>query len=366
MTRLTRPVALVSFAAFVGAAVASCLDATQITIDVRTDLRCDQVRSLSITAGDPGRIEGAPPTTETRRCLPTGEIGTLVVTPERTKSSEVAFKLVMGVDVPTSECKPPLYKGCVVQRRQLSYVPRRPLTVPVYMLFRCIDVPCDESTTCAANGQCVSAKITSPESCTGAGCFPPGDPSGEPDASPPRPPEDGGIRTGDDAGDGGGRTDGGSADGGGDGGATDGGGGDGSTFYCPNFDDGGAGTCAFGPQFCCATGFEALCGPPCPPAYSNLYCTSSGQCPGAQICCGDVDMGTVTTATCAPTCPAPQKREICHAGSPPCRNAGACVYPHAELHFNDTLGVCDPLGDAGMGLPDGGGGRDDAGRDMDF
>lgn len=150
----------------IAASVASCLDPTQITLDVRTDVRCELVRGLTIVGGRPGAVEGAPPTTETTRCLPSGEIGTLVATPKETKSDNVAFKVVMGVDRPVADCKSEDgYKGCIIQRRQLAFVPRTPITLPVYMLLVCVGVPCDENSTCAANGKCVPAKITDPERC---------------------------------------------------------------------------------------------------------------------------------------------------------------------------------------------------------
>ena len=157
---------MVVLVGLIAASVASCLDPTQITLDVRTDVRCELVRGLTIVGGRPGAVEGAPPTTETTRCLPSGEIGTLVATPKETKSDNVAFKVVMGVDRPVADCKSEDgYKGCIIQRRQVAFVPRTPITLPVYMLLVCVGVPCDENSTCAANGKCVPAKITDPERC---------------------------------------------------------------------------------------------------------------------------------------------------------------------------------------------------------
>ncbi len=350
--RPSRVIALAALLLGCSAAVVSCLDATQITLEVRTDLRCDQVRGLTIAGGAPGATENAAPATETARCLPTGEIGTLVVTPDKSKSSAVAFKVVMGVDVPVSQCTAANgYKGCVVQRRQLSYVPHTPLTVPVYMLFACIGVPCDESTTCAANGQCVSAKIDNAEGCVGGGCFPPGDPSGGPDAAPPAPPADGAART--DAAP--------PEDASGDAPAPDGapdaapdGPGGGGDPLCPT-QGGGLVSCngAQG-QVCCANfigPFEAAClsGQQCSlNSRSSLFCTSQTDCDGGA-CCALGSRQMFGNAVCQASCDPDGGQLVCLPGAPgSCGTQGPCM-PASIL----GLGTCDRLvvigDDAGLG-----------------
>ena len=61
--RPSRVIALAALLLGCSAAVVSCLDATQITLEVRTDLRCDQVRGLTIAGGAPGATENAAPAT---------------------------------------------------------------------------------------------------------------------------------------------------------------------------------------------------------------------------------------------------------------------------------------------------------------
>jgi hypothetical protein len=315
-----------------GAAVVSCLDATQITLEVRTDLPCALTRGLSITAGSPGTTERAAPSTETSQCLPTGEIGTLVVTPENGKSSEVSFRVVMGVDRPLSACTiDDGYKGCIVQRRQLAYVPRKPLTVPVYMLLVCVGVPCDEDSTCAANGKCVPARIDDPSRCVGAGCFPPGDPAA--DAAPPTPPVDGAPADVDTP-DGTTPQDGGT-DGGREGGPRDGG------FFCPHFAD-GSDQCELGTQQCCLEyPMNASCTPTgtCQtPPNGALHCTGTGDCVAGSQCCGALFNNTwVSESFCKPSCES-YERVVCHPADVTCPAGRSCT-PSVVGGYG-SLGLC--------------------------
>ena len=150
---------------WVFALLPSCLEPTQITLDIRTDVRCDQAKGISITAGDQGSVQTAPPRLVSRDCSPDGRIGTLVVTPEGDRDADVAFRVVMGVDVPVEECTPEKRnKGCIEQKRLVSYVEHTPIELPIDMLLICLGVYCDPASTCAANGKCVPARVN-PEDC---------------------------------------------------------------------------------------------------------------------------------------------------------------------------------------------------------
>ena len=158
------------------AAAMSCRTPTQVTLVMSTDLPCASTRGLAITGAAVGQSERNAPSTISYRCEGNGDLGTLVVTPAHEKNGDVAFRLVMGVDGPAEQCRPPDYKGCVVQRRILSFLPNTELELPIRMLLVCKDVPCDESSTCAASGDCVSARIPDPEQCAPPKqCFPVGD-----------------------------------------------------------------------------------------------------------------------------------------------------------------------------------------------
>ena len=164
---------------------ASCLDPTQITVDMSTDVKCSDAKGTAIAGGVPGTLDVATPTTMTGDCT-NGHIGTLVSTPSGSKDTDAAFLVVLGVDRPVSECTPAnKFDGCIVQRRLIHYVKHTPLNLPITMWLVCKDVKCDSQSTCARSGKCVSARIEDPEDCARAGCFPRGD-------EPPAPGEDGG------------------------------------------------------------------------------------------------------------------------------------------------------------------------------
>jgi hypothetical protein len=329
---------------------ASCQGATQMQLRILTDLPCNQVRGVAIAAGSPpGSVESAAPATITQQCGANGEIGTLVLTPEQSKSSEIAIKVVMGVDRDVNNCGPD-GAGCVIARRQLSYIPREAIELPIYMLLVCIGVPCDESSTCAANGKCVDKRISNPADCQGRGCFPDDDPAAQ-DAAPPVPTEagwDGYTPPRDDAGNiidsgpGDDASSDGSSDAPADGPGPDGGA---TGLWCPSQID-QMQVCPVG-NLCCWSGpGGGRCSPtPCQGGESTLACTTQQDCAGATpICCTTTDIAVddaglpklpprfpgpgplpgAPGTQCAATCGQP----VCHTGTaPPQFPMVACPVP---------------------------------------
>ncbi|MDB5214636.1 MAG: Xanthine/uracil/thiamine/ascorbate permease family protein [Myxococcaceae bacterium] len=162
---------------FVLALAPGCRDATQATIDISlTKLaHCTETNGTAITVGvDPtateDRVAHEFVTATTSACDPaTGEIGTLVLTPS---SGHASVIVVVAYDkVSPASCKPPLYKGCIVARRQFSFTDHRHITMPISIDPDCKDVPCDAFSTCRT-GKCFSADVA----CTGDNCLQPGDP----------------------------------------------------------------------------------------------------------------------------------------------------------------------------------------------
>jgi hypothetical protein len=109
-------------------------------------------------------------------CDPTGNMGTFVVVPSSAKNEAFAVRVVMGVDRPADSCGPANgsdYQGCIVARRELSFVPHTPLTLPIAMHGACKNVTCGVHETCVVNAgtpECVSDVIPNPGSCHGAAC----------------------------------------------------------------------------------------------------------------------------------------------------------------------------------------------------
>src|SRR5580700_5484378 len=49
-----------------------------------------------------------------------------------------------------------MYQGCIVARRQVSFIPHTPLALPIEMTLDCLNVPCTANQTCI-HAQCVTA-----------------------------------------------------------------------------------------------------------------------------------------------------------------------------------------------------------------
>ncbi len=172
--RVRRFFAFVPFAiaAAFALAPAACQSATQITVDVTTDIDCGLVSGTNVTVGrlgSGGGIEDKRPDSVRLRC-DAGRIGALVVVPSGSRDDLVAIKIVTAVGHAVDECVAPAYgKGCVVARRALRYIAHAGLTVPIVMRASCEGVACEETKTCV-RGQCVDATIPSSDACRGPGC----------------------------------------------------------------------------------------------------------------------------------------------------------------------------------------------------
>jgi hypothetical protein len=153
--------------------VASCRDATQITVDVTTDVKCPDVKGTSLTIGTLDGLDGRPPTAQTTACTPgaVARVGKIVVVPSGEKDDAVAVRVVLGFGRDPAECVAPTFgPGCIVARRSLRYVPHENLTLPIFMSAACSGVACGATETCVG-GTCKPATIDDPSLCTKAeGC----------------------------------------------------------------------------------------------------------------------------------------------------------------------------------------------------
>lgn len=159
LARIVRtPVAL--FGVFGALVAGACQTPTQVTLELRTDVPCSSVRGVSITVGSPGTVESASPGTTVYACND-GYIGTLAVVPSGAKDGRLAVRAVLGVDVPSDQCSvQSKYRGCIVVRRELSFVPRSNLLVPIGFYAACRNVACDSNSTCKGRGECVSSLLS--------------------------------------------------------------------------------------------------------------------------------------------------------------------------------------------------------------
>ncbi|MFO0666150.1 MAG: hypothetical protein U0174_19510 [Polyangiaceae bacterium] len=141
------------------AVMPACGKPTQVTFEIRTDVPCGSVKGVAISIGRPGTIELAAPATVTNDCRG-GVIGTIATIPSGDKRASIALRVTLGVDTLVENCTAAnKYKGCIVARRELAFVPDTELEVPVGLYLGCKDVPCDERTTCKVGSGCIPATV---------------------------------------------------------------------------------------------------------------------------------------------------------------------------------------------------------------
>jgi alpha-tubulin suppressor-like RCC1 family protein len=159
--------------AAVALACSGCLEPTQITLEVRTDLPCSDVGETAIFVGPPGQLPLLPQAA-TQACSASGTlnlIGTYAAVPQD-GAIELSTRVVLatkGISVLTDCIPSKNWSGCVVARRNVSFLPRRSLTVPVELLLVCEGIGCDDNSTCTSIGLCGSSQVDS-SACQGNVC----------------------------------------------------------------------------------------------------------------------------------------------------------------------------------------------------
>jgi hypothetical protein len=287
---------IVSASAAVGllglALAPGCRDATQVTVDISLTKRasCTETNGTAITVGtEPAmtqqRVADEFVTATTNACTEaTHEIGTLVVTPGGNGRGSVIVVVAYDKTIVPSSCKPPLFKGCIVARRQFTFNDHQHVRLPITIDPDCKDVPCDAFSTCRT-GKCFSSDV----SCTDDSCLEPGDPGdggtsldGQviPDTGVDSPVEGGGL----------------------DGGGLDGAGND-ATLDAPIDGpptDGAIGTDGSTPGGVACMGGVLQCPAPATPCNGTL-----------QSCCGPTVGGPATCNAGVSTCGLGMKKYCC-------------------------------------------------------
>jgi hypothetical protein len=158
-----------------------CRTATQVTLDIGTNVVCADMRGVEIViASDPHEAEHraaldvagrrfATATTSacTEGSLPR-KIGTLVVTPGSGDGSVVVVA-AFGKARP-EDCMAPVFAPeCIVARRRFGFVDHRSVTLPIVLDPICAGVPCGENSTCVGK-KCVDSTVD----CESGTCTDPG------------------------------------------------------------------------------------------------------------------------------------------------------------------------------------------------
>jgi len=159
-----------------GALLASCQDATQVNVAVRTNVPFRDGVSMAIWTTAGGSFTDGPPQASTGDAwLVDGVMGDLVVTPRVHNEESLAVRVVLGVGRDPRTCSDQDAKGCIVAKRKLAFVPHTRLRVPIVLHIACSGVVCGEDSTCNYLGRCASATLDA-NACRGAdGCVLDGD-----------------------------------------------------------------------------------------------------------------------------------------------------------------------------------------------
>jgi hypothetical protein len=180
------------------ALVASCKDATQVNVVVRTNVPYAAGAGIALWSSRSGAV-GTPLIESSEAWLGDGEVGNVVVIPgDASTESPLTVRVAMGLrGKRTSECTDDGDgRGCIIARRKLAFIPHTRLKLPVVMYLACEGVKCDGDTTCSYLGQCVTAQVDPAACATPDGCLPPG----EPPFVPAPAAGDAGAEVGEDAG----------------------------------------------------------------------------------------------------------------------------------------------------------------------
>jgi hypothetical protein len=145
------------------ASLAACRGATEILLDIHTNVPCTGKatwQGVAVYTGEPGLgVETTSPSTTTTTCSTSGEIGTLAVVPTGSTSAVVGIRVVAGITRAPETCADNGYEGCIVTRRTVSFLPHQAINLAIDLDSACEGQSCDSLTSCV-DGQCVDARIT--------------------------------------------------------------------------------------------------------------------------------------------------------------------------------------------------------------
>jgi hypothetical protein len=299
-----------------------CRTATQVTLDIETNVVCADMRGVDIVIAPDSHeaehraaldVPGTRFATATSTACAEGaaprQVGTLVVTPGGGNGAVVVVAAFGNTT--TNDCLAPTFApGCIVARRRFSFVDHQAVTLPIVLDPICAGIPCNENSTCVGK-KCVDSQVE----CTSGTCGDPGQRSAdgglvEVDASSPLDASGGA-----DASEAGGMDA--AADGASDGSISDGA----TDAPLEGSADAGSGSCPL----------SSICAAP-----SALVCVSPVGGTAASMCC---------YATDPPTCGAQGGCAAisgCCRSADDCPNAGDVCCASTATPTSSTTIVCKP------------------------
>jgi hypothetical protein len=136
---------------------------TEVVVQVYTDVGCDA--QAAVVIGPVGELGNRPASAVSTLCdRKTGSLGHVVMVPSGAEDAELGLEVRVKADLGApDECLAENeYRGCIVARRILDFIPQRTVHMRVDLRNPCINTPCDQTTSCLAKGvtkACVEARI---------------------------------------------------------------------------------------------------------------------------------------------------------------------------------------------------------------
>jgi alpha-tubulin suppressor-like RCC1 family protein len=144
-----------------GGIFVSCSETTSLHLVISTNVPYAPGSRVAIYAAQGKEVEVAGSQALQESWGPDGFVGTLTIVPARDGVSTAAIRVVLGVGRDPDTCRvgATQTEGCIIARRQLSFVRRNALKIPIRLHAICNGQLCDADTTCNALGRCVSAQL---------------------------------------------------------------------------------------------------------------------------------------------------------------------------------------------------------------
>jgi hypothetical protein len=154
----------VGFLVVIATISTSCRGATQIVVDIRTNVPCAnpmQWQGIAVYSGSPGLdVESKDPSLLSAACEPDGRVGSIVLVPNGANDATVGIRVVAGLTRAPDQCAAARYEGCIVARRTVTFLPHEALDLRIDLTNDCVGQACDALRTCF-NGACSDARLTS-------------------------------------------------------------------------------------------------------------------------------------------------------------------------------------------------------------
>jgi hypothetical protein len=148
------------------AGLSSCgeLTSTEVVVSINYEgVKCNN--TAAVAAGPVGELGERPASATSTLCdEESGSLGRVVITPKGNESAEFAVEVRVRPDQgdPATCLASSNYDGCIVARRLVSFIPGRSVTMRIDLRDPCVNTPCDQETTCIAQGldkACATAQL---------------------------------------------------------------------------------------------------------------------------------------------------------------------------------------------------------------